>query len=124
VSDEVSEAYGRDFVDELVANQVPISDLGPYVTGDEAIHRLIARLGTHAETQPVATCLAQVRDDLARMDEAGVIGNPPTRCADVRSALETLPTRAEPARLFQVDMVKPTAQLALGTAVVAELARG
>jgi hypothetical protein len=124
VDRDVSREEARAFVDELAASQVLVSDLGPNVTGEEAIHGLIARLSESAETQPVAHRLASVRDDLARIDADGVGGSDPARYAAIRAALEQLPARPEPARLFQVDMTKPAAGLSLGPAVVAEVERG
>jgi thiopeptide-type bacteriocin biosynthesis protein len=124
VDGNVGAGEAREFVDELVGSQVLVSDLGPDVTGAEAIHGLIARLSEQAETRPVAQYLAGVRDDLERIDAAGVGGSDPARYAAIRATLEQLPARPEPARLFQVDLTKPGAGLSLGAAVLAEIERG
>lgn len=124
VGDQVGADDAREFIDELVASQLLVSDLGPDVTGDEAVHGLIRRLGTCPETRAVATTLEHVRDGLASVDQTSVGGTAPERYAELRASLEPLPVKAEPARLFQVDMIKPADGLSLGTAVVDELLRG
>ena len=68
--EDVSAEDARSFIDELVESQVLVSDLGPDVTGQEAIHGLIARLTEQADTRPVAQGLATVRDDLAEIGRA------------------------------------------------------
>jgi thiopeptide-type bacteriocin biosynthesis protein len=124
VDDDVSPAEARQFVDELIDSQVLVSDLGPDVTGPEAIHGLIARFAERAQFRSVASCLEHVRDGLERIDAAGVGGNLTERYAEVSLELEPLPARPNPARLFQVDMFKPTEGLSLGPLVMAEIARG
>jgi thiopeptide-type bacteriocin biosynthesis protein len=124
VDADVSLGEARAYVDELVASQVLVSDLGLDVTGDEAIHGVITRLSAPAETRPVACCLASVRDELAAIDAAGVGGSDPARYADIRATLEQLPAQPELARLFQVDLTKPAPDLSLGAAVIAEIERG
>jgi thiopeptide-type bacteriocin biosynthesis protein len=124
VDEQVSSAEAGEFVEELVASQVLVSNLGPPVTGDEAVHGLIDRLARHDETCAVAACLAQVRDGLERVDQAGVGGSSREEYAALRASLDPLPARAEPARLFQVDMLKTADGLSLGPAVTGELVRG
>jgi lantibiotic biosynthesis protein len=124
VDDTVSPVEAREFIDELASSQILVSDLGPRVTGQEAIHALIARLASHTHTLPVADRLERVRDDLTDVDRAGVGGNPNARYAAIQASLQALPATPEVPRLFQVDMVKPAARLSLGPLVVAELERG
>ena len=104
---DVPPGEAAEFVDELVTSQLLVSDLGPDVTGDEAIEGLIQRVD-HRSLRPL---LERVRGDLARVDHAGVGGNSVEDYAAIRTILEPLPAKADPARLFQVDMVKPTSEL-------------
>jgi thiopeptide-type bacteriocin biosynthesis protein len=124
VDDSISSEDAREFVDELASNQVLISELSLSVTGEEPIHRLIALLSMHANTQPIAERLAQVRDELVQVDLAGAGGSQRPRYTAIQSSLESLPARPELARLFQVDLVKPAARLTLGSLVVSEIKRG
>ncbi len=124
VTAEIGLDDARQFVEELAASQVLVSELGPDVTGEGALHGLIARLGDLPETEAVAASLEQVRDALVAIDRNGVGGNPPTRYAEVRIGLDRLGLQTDPARLFQVDMVKPATGLTLGPPLQAELTRG
>jgi hypothetical protein len=124
VTREIGLDDARQFVEELATSQVLVSDLGPDLTGDGAIHGLIARLSESPETEAVRACLEQVRDALMEIDRNGVGGNTQSRYAEVRSSLDRLGLQTDPARLFQVDMVKPATELTLGPALQAELARG
>ncbi len=124
VDAEISFTEAREFVEELIASQVLMSNLGPPVTGDEPVHALIARLESHDATRGVAASLDHVRDGLERIDTSGVGGSTPERYAELRASLDALPARAEPARLFQTDMLKPADGLSLGRAVSDELMHG
>jgi len=74
-----------EFVDELVTSQLLVSDLGPDVTGDEAIEGLIQRV----DDESVRPVLERVRDDLTRVDRAGIGGNEVTDYAAIRTILAT-----------------------------------
>jgi thiopeptide-type bacteriocin biosynthesis protein len=126
VDDDVSFAEAREFMEELASSQVVVSELALDVTGPEPMHGLIARLAAYPATQPAAACVAQVRDALAELDRAGAGGNPNQRYIDIQSVLEELPAMPELARLFQVDLVKPSPSpgLTLTPAVAAEVTRG
>jgi thiopeptide-type bacteriocin biosynthesis protein len=123
VSDDISCADAAAFVDELASSQVLVSDLGPDLTGGEAIDGLIGRLARQARTQPLAACLTRVRQELACADQAGVGGNATERYTAIHANLEQLPAKPNLARLFQADLVK-SARLTLGPGVVSELSRG
>jgi hypothetical protein len=69
VDAQISLADAQAFVEELVHDQVLVSDLGPSVTGDEAIHGMIERL---AGQPAVAARLAEVEAGAIRAaDGAG-----------------------------------------------------
>jgi lantibiotic biosynthesis protein len=120
VSDEVTLDEATAFIDELIEEQLLVSELGVQVTGDEPVDAFIGQLRAAGLDELVPT-LEHVRGELGAIDAAGV-GNSPDRYRSVAAALEPLPTKADLARLFQVDMVKPAAAT-LGARVVAEVAR-
>jgi thiopeptide-type bacteriocin biosynthesis protein len=124
VDDTISSEDARAYVDDLASNQVLVSELSLSVTGEEPIHRLIALLSAHHNTRPIAECLAQIRDELVQVDQAGAGGSRRPRYTAIQSSLESLPARPELARLFQVDLVKPASRLTLGPLVVSEIMRG
>ncbi len=123
VDDEVTLADAEEYVNELIDSQILVPDIALPVTGPEAIHPLVEQLSQHAETKSVADLLRQVQADLAAMDAEG-LGVAPERYRAVARRLESLPTKVELSRLFQVDMVKPAPQAVLGKAVLDEIARG
>jgi thiopeptide-type bacteriocin biosynthesis protein len=124
VADDVSYTEAREFIDELAASQILVSELELDVTGAEPIHGMIARLAANAPAQPVATCLANVRDALSEIDHRPVGGNTNEQYIAIQSTLAELPATPELARLFQVDLVKPSTSLTLAPVVVGEVARG
>ena len=121
---EISVEDASEYVNELIDSQILVSDLSPLVTGPEAIHELIDLLrGLPGDAPLASTKLAQARDELAALD-AGGPGSSPERYRALAQELEALPTPVELARLFQLDMVKPGNQPALGTAVLEEALQG
>ncbi|HEY6322075.1 MAG TPA: lantibiotic dehydratase [Thermoanaerobaculia bacterium] len=120
---EISREDADAFLTELIDSQVLVSDLSPPVTGPEAIHDLVDRLAGLDAGQEGARRLAAARDALAELD-AGGVGAPAERYRTIAADLETLPTKVEMARLFQVDMVKLPAEASLGPEVMAEIVRG
>ncbi len=120
VTDEITLDEARAFIDELVDSQVLVPELGVSVTGPEPIDGMIAQLGA-AGLDHARDILVDVRTQIAAIDAAG-LGHPPAVYERVAAALAPLPAPVDRARLFQVDMVKPTGAT-ISTKVAAELAR-
>jgi thiopeptide-type bacteriocin biosynthesis protein len=123
---EVALDEAEEFVGELIGSQLLVSDLAPLVTGGDALADLVARLRAQRAPEALPALLAGVADGIAELDAAGV-GADPERYEAIARRLEALPAPVERSRLFQVDMMKPTAaeaDLTLGPEVVAELERG
>ncbi|MEA2604173.1 MAG: lantibiotic biosynthesis protein [Acidobacteriota bacterium] len=120
---EVTPEEAMEFVTELIDSQILVSDLSTPVTGPEAIHDLIAQLGSLAANGAAAGAverLAQARDALTALDAAGP-GQEPARYEAIAETLRELPTPVEMSRLFQLDMVKPADRAVLGADVVEEI---
>jgi thiopeptide-type bacteriocin biosynthesis protein len=111
-----------EFIADLIDNQVLVPELVPPLTGPEPIHDMIARLRGHGGAI-AGEVLEQTRAALAGLDAAG-IGASPGDYRDLARRLEALPAKVEPARLLQVDMVKPVVEATLGTDVVDEILSG
>ncbi|HKI06526.1 MAG TPA: lantibiotic dehydratase [Thermoanaerobaculia bacterium] len=123
---EVTPEEAAEFVTELIDSQILVSGLSTAVTGPEAIHDVIDQLSRFPPGSVAAGAaerLAQARAALEELD-AGGPGAPPARYEAIAESLKELPTSVEMSRLFQLDMVKPGDQPALGEAVMAEVARG
>ena len=119
---EVTIDEASEFVTELIDSQILVSDLSTPVTGPEAIHDVIAQLGSIPAAAPAAGKLAEIRAALEELD-AGGPGAAPARYEAVAESLRELPTPVEMSRLFQLDMVKPGDRPALGAAVLEEIER-
>lgn len=118
-----SEAEASEYVGELIDQQLLVSELAPPITGVEPIHELIRKLRPHAAGSVAATRLESVRDRLAKFDAHGP-GVSPQGYREVADELAALPAKVEFARLFQVDVARPSPAAALGAEVVAEIGRG
>ncbi len=103
---EITLPQAQAFIDELIANQILLTDLVPAVTGPEPTQGIVSQLAGATPLRSLAETLAGCVTSLQRIDEAG-LGADPKLYRDVASDLASLPVKAELARLFQVDMVKP-----------------
>ena len=120
---EVTLEEAAEYIDQLIETQVLVSDLTPAVTGPEAIHGMEQQLALLPAGRATAAALTTARETLATLDANG-LGAPSDRYRAIAEALRELPTSVELSRLFQLDLVKPAADLRLGTAVIDELQRG
>jgi thiopeptide-type bacteriocin biosynthesis protein len=118
-----SEAEASEYVIELIDQQLLVSELAPPITGVEPIHDLIRKLRPHAAGRAVATRLEAVRDRLLSFDARGP-GVAPQGYREIARELSALPAKVELARLFQVDLARPSPAATLGAEVVAEIGRG
>ncbi|MGW7201295.1 lantibiotic dehydratase [Streptomyces chryseus] len=116
----VTQQMAERFIDQLINAQILVSELQLQVTGREPLAALIERLARYKETVQVADRLAKVQRALAELDAAGV-GVAPGAYKSIQTLLGALPTQVNPARLFQVDLVKPAVHAELGPQVVAEV---
>ncbi len=122
---EITRDDADEYLAELVDSQLLVPDFGLPVTGRESIHDLLDQLAALPDLpigQKVRERLLATRDAIDAIDASGV-GAEPERYREIERGLAELPTPVELSRLFQVDMVKPVAEAALGPAVVAELSR-
>ncbi len=122
VDDDITRQEADEFIDSLVDSQILLPDLQPRVTGDEPVTELIEQLTASEATRSVAAVLDEVRVALATLD-GEPLGASPERFRALAKTLEPLPAPVEVARLFQVDLVKPVAEAALGPALLDEMSR-
>ncbi|HXU45266.1 MAG TPA: lantibiotic dehydratase, partial [Thermoanaerobaculia bacterium] len=120
---EISREEADEYLAELVDSQILLPDFGLPVTGPESIHDLIEQLAALPPGEAVRAKLETARDAIDALDAAG-LGSDPGRYREIAQSLGELSTSVELSRLFQVDMVKPSAEATLGPAVIAELERG
>ncbi|WXA88046.1 lantibiotic dehydratase [Pendulispora rubella] len=105
------------FVHDLIDAQILESDLRPAVTCDDPISRFTQTLGTSENTRSVVACLTGVQRGLHELDSKGLgIGRESYHA--ILSALERLPIPVDPARVFQVDLFRPSRQLRIGEGII------
>ncbi len=106
------------FVDELLAEQLLLSQLELPVTGDSPLAAVIAALPPAAAR--VRDVLVAVQADLRALDDAP-IGAPVERYRALTEGLAAL--APESPRTLQIDLQRPADRLTLGAAPLAELMR-
>ncbi len=125
---EISLDDATAYAGELIDSQLLVSELWPTLTGPEAEYALIETLervaasASGAQAATAAAALRRAHEALEDLDRNGV-GNDPERYSEIVRGLEPLPQRADPRRLFQVDLFKP-GEVVLDPAVLDEVARG
>ncbi|HWL35039.1 MAG TPA: lantibiotic dehydratase [Frankiaceae bacterium] len=119
--DDITIEEAREYVGELVSAQLLVSDLGPVVTGDDSVKRIVASLSAHEETRPYADKLAAADAALDRLDER--LGNDPAEYRGLAENLKELDPDLQLQRLFQVDLAYEAPALRLGSDVVNEAYR-
>ncbi|BDU72783.1 lantibiotic dehydratase [Mesoterricola silvestris] len=113
---EVEPGEASGFLDELVEGRILTSDLEPAVTGEEPLQALAGHLKAQGGTRPLGERLERIVTELGELDEAGA-GAAPGRYRALARELEALAVPADPRRLFQVDLHKPSEELHLGPEV-------
>ena len=116
----------QNFVGELIRHQILVSKLTPLLTGPEPVEDLLAQLKQIAD-EPAASqavsALASARELLATMDVGGP-GAKPVCYRHLARTLASMVRKPDIARVFQVDLVKPAADVRLGREIIVELSRG
>ncbi|MGD2114061.1 MAG: lantibiotic dehydratase, partial [Acidobacteriota bacterium] len=120
---EVTLEDAEAFVHDLVDHQILLPELALPVTGREGGPVLVEELGALESAAEERERLEAAQRELAEIDAAG-LGTPPERYRRIASGLEPLGVSVELARLFQVDLTKPAAEVTLGPEVTDELLRG
>ena len=119
-----SEEEAQQYVLDLVRNnEILFSNLSPLLTGTPPLDDVIATLESLPSGSAAATILQGVRTRISSLERTALTSSPNDYKA-ITSELEKLPGKFDLARLFQVDMVKPFQEAALGKDVIAELIKG
>ncbi|MHA7632234.1 lantibiotic dehydratase [Corallococcus sp. M7] len=107
---------------DLVEAQLLVPTWAPNLTGPEPVPFLLAGAEGIPALAPVRERLSAVQSLLADLDAAPP-GASPASYRHVARTLEALPVPVELPRLFQVDSVRPVADLSLPSRVASELLR-
>jgi hypothetical protein len=106
VDEDITIEEAREYIQELIDNQVLVHTLEPALTGPEFIEQIMAVLRPLPGATSVHKALEQTRETLAAIDRAP-LGETVRRYFPLAEELKQLGTAYELKFLFQTDMVKP-----------------
>jgi len=112
ISDEISEEEAQEFVEQVIASQLLVSELEPALTGDDflvQIQKTLASLAiqhTSEDLTFVQTVLADVQIALKQIETSGD-GHSLEKFTKVETLLSQLPTPFDRKVLFQIDTYLP-----------------
>lgn len=101
VHDDVTPEEATEFVDELIENQILVSQLEPHVSGDDFLDTIIALLKGMGEGAR-AGMLCSIQTMLEELDNH--IGNPSHRYARIETLIKSFGIDYEQKFLFQTDL--------------------
>ncbi len=116
---EVEEADARDFINELVAAQLLISEFQPTVTGTEFFELLLQKLGVISEASAdelvleIYQVLTHVKGSLQELDKQ--VLNPVDVYQQIFVNLKNILPSVKETNLFQVDLFKKSASMHVDT---------
>ncbi len=102
VDDDISFEEASGFVDELIENQILISEIEPTVTGTDFLEQLETSLRKLENTAPILEEIAHYKGFLRQVDQK--LGNNAQDYLQLSERLDTLKTAFELKYLFQTDM--------------------
>ena len=106
VDDEISHEEAVAFIDELIDNQVLVSELEPSITGPELLDQLIATLEKFDDQQELVASLSSLLALLQEIDTQP-IGTTLSLYEKIKEQIKALGTTFSEKHLFQSDMLKP-----------------
>ncbi|HEV7781399.1 MAG TPA: lantibiotic dehydratase [Chitinophagaceae bacterium] len=120
----VSETEALEFVDELIASQLLVSELDPAITGDEFIYQLLASL--RRINSPASAIITDIIHTLEEM--VGLLGeidaNRHNGAEIYRSVIDRIKLSGVPfeeGKLFQVDMYNAPGEKVVSNTIQADL---
>ncbi|HXP49305.1 MAG TPA: lantibiotic dehydratase, partial [Bacteroidia bacterium] len=122
LDDEITLQDSHDFIKELIASQVLVSNIEPAVTGDEFIHHIIKvlqNINTTGAIESIVTLLKTVLEEISILDE-----NPENEIALYRTIYDQLKELGIPIEenfLFQTDLYKTAKTAELNSTIQGQL---
>ena len=113
VNAEVTLPEAKEYIHELIDNQVLVPDLEPPTTGPVSLLDFATALEGAESTQAVAERLKWAEKAMRRLDAEG-FNNGAKPYVELVSALKSLPGKVDRSRLWQVDLFKPAPLATLG----------
>lgn len=101
INEEISGEEAAEFIEELIDNQLLVSQLEPNVSGGDFMDLLISAL-TKIHAGDAASILKNIKDKLEKLDLH--IGNPATLYAETEDLIRSFDTVYDRKFLFQTDL--------------------
>ncbi|WP_228451433.1 lantibiotic dehydratase family protein [Chryseobacterium rhizoplanae] len=101
IDEEITEEEAVEFVEELINNQVLVSELEPNVSGNDFLDTIITILGRR-EIKDEAEVLISIKNKLNELDQN--TGNPISRYTEIEELIKSFAIEYEPKYLFQTDL--------------------
>ncbi|MDQ1858284.1 lantibiotic dehydratase family protein [Chryseobacterium sp. WLY505] len=101
IDEEISLEEAKEFIDELIENQVLISELNPTVSGDDFLELIISvlkRIGAHDEKE----ILSAIKSKINELDLH--FGNTAEAYSEIEALIKKLNVQYEKKYLFQTDL--------------------
>ena len=103
IDEDITIEEAREFINELINNQILISELEPPVTGDELLGQFIGKLKKFRETEEIIVSLKKLETLLQNIDKRA-IGRPIEMYNLVKEELKKFNTQYDEKYLFQSDL--------------------
>lgn len=101
IGEDISNQEATEFIEELIDNQVLISELEPHVSGGDFLHTLISILKLKG-AEKEANTLVSIQRKIKELDKN--IGNSISSYQEIEDLITTLQTTYEKKFLFQTDL--------------------
>lgn len=101
IDEEITQQEATEFVEELIDNQVLVSELEPNVSGNDFLDTIITILGTR-EIKSEAEILISIKNKLNELDQN--ISNPISRYTEIEELIKSFGIEYERKYLFQTDL--------------------
>jgi hypothetical protein len=122
VDDEITIQEAKTFIDELIDNQLLISELEPSVSGPEFLEQILQVLSKLNKVEVIFEKLKEVDHELKKLDLN--MGNPIMSYKTICEKLEGLHTEFDIKYLFQTDLILNTIENQLDSTVVENVKKG
>jgi len=103
VNDEINEKDAIEFIDELISNQILVSELEPSVSGPLFLDQIISVLNKLENTDEILSIFINVDKKLKQIDNS--ISNKIDKYIKVSKMLKKIPTEFDLKYLFQTDLI-------------------
>ena len=123
IDEDITIEEAREFINELIDNQILISELEPSVTGNELLSQFIAKLTKLKGTEEIIASLKKVRILLHNIDHEA-IGRPVGMYDHVKDGLKKFITNYDEKYLFQSDLCIKSKQATIGNDITNVVYKG